>query len=115
MSPDFPGLLLFHCQLSGLGWSIQLRKSLFCFADSNFHSWPHCPAKLAFALAWEDDACTCRSITRPGLAHCLERRIYLSMGHSYGSGPWGDFLEHDGAQSSRRRSAANGAEPANLL
>ena len=114
-SPYLPGLLLLYCQLSGLGRHFQLRKSFFCFSDAHFHSWPRRPAQFVFELAGQDDARSCGRMPGPGLAHCLERRIYLSMGHSYGSGARRDFLERDGSQPSRRSSPANDAEPGNLL
>ena len=96
------------------GRPLQLRKSLFCFSDADFHYWPRSPAQFTFELVGEGDAGLCGCMPGPGFAHCMERRIYLSV-TPYGSAPWGDFLEHNGAQSSRRRSVANGAEPENLL
>ncbi len=68
-------------------------------------------ALLSSLSSWlgKTHARSCGRMPGPGLAHCVERRIYLSMGHSYGSGARRDFLEHDGPQSIRRSSPANDA------
>ena len=103
------GLLLRHFKLSLLGWPVIVRESFFYFFDSRICFWTGASAGANWRAFPLFPACLCCARPR-ACAFCpVESCFHLSMGHSYGSGAWRDFLEHDGSQSILRSSPANDA------